>query len=185
MSKLIILVAPSGAGKSTFLEKAVEEEDLLVHSVSYTTRAPRATESEGKPYHFISVDEFEKYKNEDFFLEWAEVHGNFYGTSRKNLESYWADGKWVILDLDVKGATRLKKFYPDAVTIFILPPSIDELRRRLMKRDRAEETNLELRLANAVDEMLSAPNFDYQVVNDDFDRAYVEFKKIVDGFIKK
>mgnify|MGYP001217017282 CR=1 FL=1 len=181
MAKLIILVAPSGAGKSTFLQQAVADDDNLVHSVSYTTRKPRANESQGNPYNFISEEDFKKKIQEDFFIEWAKVHEHYYGTSKKDLEDIWAQGQRVIMDLDVKGATRMKGYYPEALTVFLLPPSIDELRNRLQKRDQSEETNLDLRLANAVDEMLSAPKFDHQIVNDDFDRAYSQFKKIIDG----
>ncbi len=184
-SRLIILVAPSGAGKSTFLERAVEQDANLVHSVSYTTRAPRASERQGKPYHFITNEDFETKIKEDFFIEWAKVHENYYGTSKKDLEDIWAKGMQVVMDLDVKGAWRMKKYYSDALTVFILPPSIEELRRRLQKRDQTEKTNLELRLANAVDEMLAAPKFDYQIVNDDFERAFKQFQKVIAGESKK
>jgi len=185
MAKLIILVAPSGAGKSTFLQTAVQEDPKLVHSVSYTTRSPRASEKNGDPYNFVSENEFKAMIADDAFIEWAKVHQHFYGTSKRDLEAIWAEGKRVIMDLDVKGATRMKSFYPESLTVFILPPSIDELRNRLLERDKGEETNLDLRLANAVDEMLSAPKFDHQVVNDDFTRAYNQFKKIIAGEIKK
>lgn len=183
-SKLIVLVAPSGAGKSTFLKRATEDYKNLVHSISYTTRIPRASETQGNPYYFISVETFQERIQAGFFLEWAQVHDNYYGTSKKDLEDLWRAGKWVIMDLDVKGANRVHSMYPDAITIFILPPSIDELRRRLMKRDQGEKTNLELRLANAVDEMLSAPKFDHQVVNDDFEKAYREFQNILENSMK-
>jgi guanylate kinase len=184
-SRLIILVAPSGAGKSTFLETAVKEDANLIHSVSYTTRAPRASERQGKPYNFISNEQFEALIKDDFFIEWAKVHDYYYGTSRRDLEAIWNQGKQVIMDLDVKGAWRMKGYYPDALTIFILPPSIEELRRRLQKRDQSEKTNIEVRLANAVDEMLAAPKFDFQIVNDDFERAYAQFQKIIAGTTKK
>lgn len=183
--KLIIVAAPSGAGKSSLMEKALSEFSELVDIFSYTTRLPRPTESQGNPYYFVSVDEFKQKIEEGFFVEWAMVHNNYYGTAKKSLEDAWEKNKWVIMDVDVKGAATLKRQFPEAISIFILPPSIDELRKRLMARDGSNKSkDIDLRLANAVDEMLSAPKFNYQLVNDDFDRSYAELKKIIAECIK-
>ncbi len=182
--KLIILAAPSGAGKNTFLEKAVEDFENLYHSISYTSRPPRKGESEGVPYHFLSIDEFRERIEKNFFIEWAKVHGNYYGTAREDLQKMSDQGKWVIMDLDIQGTRNIKAEIPEAVSIFILPPSVDELRKRLEKRDQGETDNLQLRLNNAVDEMLMAPEFDYQVVNDEIHSSYANFRKILEEILK-
>ncbi|MFK8139290.1 MAG: guanylate kinase [Bdellovibrionales bacterium] len=183
-SKLFIIAAPSGAGKNTFINRLINEnQDRVVHSISFTTRSPREGESEGHPYHFRSVDQFENLIEEDYFAEWAKVHKNYYGTSKEFLENLWAENKWVVMDIDVKGAQNLKNIYPDAVSFFILPPSVDVLRQRLLSRP-GKTDDVELRLANAVDEMLSAPEFDYQITNDNFEEAYAEFQKIIEKYLQ-
>lgn len=181
---LIIIAAPSGAGKSTFLKQLTADDARFVHSISFTTRSPRAGERNGDPYFFVSVEEFKGMIDRQEFVEWAQVYENFYGTSRLQLEENWSNSKWVVMDVDVKGAANLKRIYPNSTSFFILPPSIDELRRRLEARDKKEKTNVQLRLAQAVDEMLSAPNFDFQIVNDKFDVSYAQFKKIIDEVVK-
>lgn len=181
---LIIVSAPSGAGKSSLCDRAIKEFDELVDSVSYTTRQPREGESEGKPYHFVSREKFEALKKEDFFIEWAEVHDNFYGTPRHQLEDAWKRGQFLIMDIDVQGARSLKTLYPDSHSIFILPPSFEELERRLKARDEGRTQNLSLRLANARKEADEAATYDFQVTNDDFERAYSEFRKIIEKIVK-
>jgi guanylate kinase len=118
-----------------------------------------------------------------FFVEWAEVHKNLYGTPLHQLEDAWKEGKAVIMDVDVQGAATFKAKYPDAALVFILPPSIDELRRRVMKRDQGKTKDLELRMENAAREIAVAHKFDYQVINDDFERSYGEFKKLVESLV--
>lgn len=184
-AKLFIIAAPSGAGKNTFITKLLSDYERVTHSISYTTRSPRANEKQGDPYHFVSLEEFEKLIEDNFFAEWERVHNNYYGTSRKQLEDNWAKGLWVVMDIDVKGASNLKNQYPEAVSFFILPPSIEELRKRLANRPKGATDDIELRLANAVDEMLSAPEFDYQITNDDFETAYAEFKIIIEKYLNQ
>jgi guanylate kinase len=182
-TRMIIVAAPSGAGKSSFVERATKELSVLVDTVTYTTRAMREGESEGKPYYFVGRAKFQELVASGFFVEWAEVHTNLYGTPLYQLEEAWAENKVVIMDVDVQGAETFKMKYPDASTIFILPPSIEELRRRVEKRDKGRTQNLEVRMANASREIAKAGEFDHQVVNDDFERSFGEFKKLVESLI--
>ena len=184
MGKLIILVGPSGAGKSSFVERAVEELPNLVDVITCTTREMREGERQGYPYHFFSKEEFEKRISEDFFVEYAQVHGNFYGTPRDQIEKTWSEGNAVIMDVDVQGANTFMEKYPKEVqTIFIMPPSVDILRQRLIGRDGNDSKDLELRLENGQKEMALAGNFHFQLVNDDFDEAFAKFKKIIEKIL--
>jgi guanylate kinase len=182
-TRLIIVAAPSGAGKSSFVEKLAAEDSRLHDIITYTTRPMRHHESQGKPYFFISKEEFDKKIKEDFFIEWANVHTNYYGTSYEQINLAWAKNKVVIMDIDIQGVMTFKSKFPDAKTVFILPPSIDELRRRVIKRDGAPPPDLEVRMLNAEKEMQKASEFDVQIVNDDFERSFAEFKKIVEKWI--
>jgi guanylate kinase len=182
-TRMIIVAAPSGAGKSSFVERLAAEEPRLHDIITYTTRKMRNHESAGKPYFFISKEEFEKKIKEDFFIEWAQVHTNLYGTSFEQIQMAWARDKVVIMDIDIQGVVTFKSKYPDAKTVFILPPSIEELKRRVIKRDGAPPPDLEVRMANAEKEMSKAHEFDVQIVNDDFERSFAEFKKIVENWI--
>lgn len=178
--RLIIVSAPSGAGKSTLCDRALKEfPDILVDTITYTTRQMRQNESEGNPYHFVTEKKFIELREQDFFVEWAFVHGKLYGTPRHQLEDAWKQNKWIIMDVDVQGAATFKKLYPDGVSIFILPPSVDELRKRIIARDKGSTPDLEVRLTNADLEMKESLNFDYQIVNDKFDDSYSEFKRIL------
>src|ERR1700733_9508521 len=131
--RMIIIAAPSGAGKSSFVEKITSEIPRLRDTVTYTTRKMRAGESEGIPYHFVSIEKFEELREKGFFVEFANVHENWYGTPMHQLTDAWNHDEVVIMDVDVQGADTFKRKFPDATTIFILPPSIDELRRRVIK----------------------------------------------------
>lgn len=182
-TRMIIVAAPSGAGKSSFVEKLAAEDSRLHDIITYTTRSMRHNESQGKPYFFISLEEFEKKIKEDFFIEWARVHTNMYGTSYEQVNLAWAKNKVVIMDIDIQGVMTFKSKFPDAKTVFIMPPSIDELRRRVIKRDGAPPPDLEVRMLNAEKEMQKASEFDVQIVNDEFDRSFAEFKKIVENWI--
>lgn len=182
-TKMIIVAAPSGAGKSSFVERLAAEDSRLHDIVTYTTRAMRHNESQGKPYFFISSEEFEKKIKDDFFVEWAKVHTNMYGTSHEQIQLAWAKDKVVIMDIDIQGVATFKSKYPDARTVFILPPSIEELKRRVIKRDGGPPPDLEVRMINAEKEMRKAHEFDVQIVNDDFERSYAEFKKTVEKWI--
>ncbi len=179
VGKMIIVAAPSGAGKSSFVERVCSEEPRLFDTVTYTTRAMRVGESQGKPYYFVTKSEFENRVQEGFFVEWARVHENYYGTPLHQLEDSWAKGLCVIMDVDVQGVRTFRAKYPSAETIFIMPPSLDELRRRLLKRDGEKIKDLDVRMRNAEIEMRSAPDFKHLLVNDDFELSYQQFKKIV------
>ena len=182
MTSLIIVSAPSGAGKSSFCNKALKEFPTLVHSISYTTRTPRFGESNGDHYFFITEKEFLNLIEKGFFAEWAKVHSHYYGTSKEQLSKAWKNGLTVIMDIDVQGASQLKKQYPLAHTIFILPPSIDELKKRLQKRDDKTDS-LELRLKNAEEEMKLADQYKHQIINDNFDHSYASFRKIIESIV--
>lgn len=182
-TRMIIVAAPSGAGKSSFVERLAAEDNRLHDIVTYTTRSMRSNESQGKPYFFISKEEFEKKIREDFFIEWAKVHTNMYGTSYEQINLAWAKNKVVIMDIDIQGVVTFKSKFPDAKTVFILPPSIEELRRRVIKRDGSPPPDLDVRMANAEKEMQKANEFDVRIINDDFDRSFAEFKKIVENWI--
>lgn len=182
-TRMIIVAAPSGAGKSSFVERISAEDHRLHDVITYTTRPMRHHESEGRPYFFTTIEDFNKKVKEDFFIEWAQVHTNFYGTSYEQIHTAWAHNKTVIMDIDIQGVETFKSKYPDAKTVFILPPSIEELRRRVIKRDGAPPPDLDIRMKNAEKEMLKAGEFDVQIVNDDFDRSYAEFKKTVENWL--
>jgi guanylate kinase len=183
-TRTIIVSAPSGAGKSSFVEKLCREDSRIRDVITYTTRQPRRGEGPGNPYHFISVKDFERLIREDFFVEWAKVHNNYYGTPWDQIRSAWSEGIRVIMDLDIQGADTFRKKLPDGLkTIFILPPSIEELKKRIIRRDGKEPSDLEIRLANAKKEMEQAHLFDVQIVNDDFEHSYSEFKKIIDSWL--
>lgn len=180
---MIIISAPSGAGKSSFIERALEDFSILKDTITYTTRQMRTGESEGDPYHFVSREQFERSIEEGFFVEWAQVHDSLYGTPLHQIDEAFSEGRVVIMDVDVKGAATFREKYPEAVTIFILPPSIEELKRRILGRDNKVPANLELRLENARKELKEANLFDYQVINDDFEASYQEFKKIIEDLL--
>jgi guanylate kinase len=176
---LIIISAPSGAGKSTLCRKLIEELPNACYSVSVTTRSPRRGEVEGKDYFFVSKKEFRQKVKRGELAEWALVHGHYYGTPKDFLERNMVKGKDVILDIDVRGTMRLKKRYPEAVFIFLAPPSFSELEKRLRGRGRNNETTIKKRLANARWEIERIGSYDYLVVNDQLANALRELKCIV------
>lgn len=168
---LIIISAPSGTGKTTILKKVMPHLQGLAFSVSHTTRAPRSGEENGKDYHFVSKDAFRTLRDQGGFLEWAEVHGNFYGTSKKEVADQLGQGLDVFLDIDIQGARQVRKAAPDAISIFISPPSWQEQKKRLIGRGTDSAETIELRLANAKEEMADVGLYDYVVMNDDLDTA--------------
>ena len=180
---MIIIAAPSGAGKSSFVARATKDFPELFDTTTYTTRSIRAGEKEGDPYHFVSLEKFNELRDSGFFVEWAQVHGNFYGTPRHQIQDAWRKNQVVIMDVDVQGADTFKREFPDATTIFIIPPSIEELRRRVIKRDGKVPHDLEIRMFNAQNEMIKAAEFDHRIVNDDFEKSYLEFKKVIEDLI--
>jgi len=164
----------------------VTEIPNLVDIITCTTRLMRKSEREGCPYHFLSQDEFKRRIEDGYFVEWAEVHGQLYGTPRDQIARAWKEGRALIMDVDVQGAqTFLKKYPKETMTIFILPPSIDELRQRVIKRDGDTIKDLDLRMKNAAREIAMADQFHYQMVNDEFESAYAHFKKLVEEIIAK
>jgi guanylate kinase len=177
---LIVISAPSGAGKLTLLNKIRESQaGSFVTTVSATTRTPRAGEVEGQDYYFLTREVFEKKRSADEFVEWAEVHGNLYGTLYSELDRCLATGKDVILELDVQGMESLKEIRHDVVTVFLMPPSLEVLEDRLRKRGTDEEDVIALRLKNAGDEMAQRHGFDYIVVNDKIDQAASDLEAII------
>lgn len=184
--KIIIIVAPSGTGKSTLIKRLKEEFRELHWSVSFTTRPMRPGEVDGKHYFFISKEEFLKKRDQGDFIEWAEVHGNYYGTSKGFVSSKIDHGFSILFDLDVQGADNMKKhFGSEAKAIFIAPPSLDELEKRL--RDRATETEavIQLRLQNARKEIMRKDDYDFCVINDQLEQAYADLKAVVSGIMGK
>ena len=176
---LFVVAAPSGAGKSSLVKALLELDSHVQPSVSHTTRAPRGQEKHGREYFFVSQQEFDTMVLADAFVEWAHVHGQRYGTSKKMIEDRIAHGADVILEIDWQGALQIKRIFTNAVLIFILPPSWDELRARLERRGEDKPETIELRLANAAQEMAQAREFDFVIINELFERALFDLKAIV------
>jgi guanylate kinase len=176
---LIVVSAPSGAGKSTVLLKVLEAMGSVRFSVSHTTRAPRPGEREGIQYHFVSEEEFGRLQGAGMFLEWAEVHGRRYGTSRSEYERAERDGVDLLLDLDVQGAAQVRLKFPDAVTVFVLPPSYEDLERRLRGRAQDDEESVRRRLETAREELGLYREYDYAIVNEDLDECVLALKSII------
>lgn len=168
---LYIVSAPSGAGKTTLVKLLLENDPGIRLSVSYTTRAPRAGEQDGREYHFIGVEAFRTMIDAGDFLEWAEVHGNYYGTSKRWIEAEMAADRDVLLEIDWQGAQQVRNVFPAAIGVFVLPPSVDELERRLSGRGTDSAETIARRLAAAQDEMRHVGEFDYVIINDDLQRA--------------
>lgn len=180
--RLFVLSAPSGAGKSSLAKALVEQMPQLGVSISHTTRAPRPGEQEGVHYYFVDKPRFETMAQAGEFLEHARVFDNYYGTSRRSIESLLEQGKNVVLDIDWQGARRIKAVMPDATrTIFILPPSKAALEERLRKRGQDNEAVIARRMRDAVSEMRHYAEFDYVIENDDFARALADLRAVIEG----
>lgn len=177
--RLFIVSAPSGAGKTTLCQKLSSIIQNLKHSISYTTRPMRHGEINNRDYTFIKEDVFRRMARRDEFIEWAEVHGNLYGTSRKRLEAMLDKGIDVILDVDTQGARQIRKKYKDGIYIFILPPSLRALKERLKKRMCNSKEEIQRRLKRAVDEIREYKKYDYVIINAVFDTAIEEMKAII------
>ncbi|HEY7544754.1 MAG TPA: guanylate kinase [Blastocatellia bacterium] len=176
---LIVVVGPSGAGKSSLVQRALKKIDRLKFSISYTTRNPRSGEQNGVDYHFVSREEFLALRDRDEFLEHAEVHGYLYATSRSQIVEATKSGIDIILDVDVQGAEQIRRRMPEAITIFILPPSREAVEERLRARNLNSPEDLERRVANAASEVQMYRHFKYVVVNDDLDRATAALVAII------
>ncbi len=178
---LFVVAAPSGAGKSSLVKALMELDSRVQPAVSHTTRPPRGQEKHGREYYFLSPEEFDSMVLRDSFLEWAHVHGHRYGTSRQAIEERVAHGADVILEIDFQGAINIKRIFVNAVLIFILPPSWEELRSRLQRRGEDSAEVIELRLKNAAAEMTQAREFDFVIINELLERAVFDLKTIVDA----
>lgn len=174
----IVITGPSGCGKSTLAHLMLEELENVAFSVSYTTRKKRDTEIEGEDYHFVSTETFEKMIQDEKFVEWAVVHGSYYGTPKKTLERKATDGD-LLLDIDVQGAEQIREKHEEAVFIFILPPLFPELRKRLEKRGQDSESVIQKRLEVARAEIQRYREFDYVVINDELTKAVEELKSVI------
>ncbi|MGN6467212.1 MAG: guanylate kinase [Rhizobiaceae bacterium] len=176
---MLVLSSPSGAGKSTIARNLLESDPSLELSVSVTTRPRRGSEIDGVHYHFVSQREFDRLRHSDALLEWAQVHGNFYGTPREAAEAAMAAGRDMLFDIDWQGAVQLnEKMRADIVSIFILPPSMRELKSRLKRRAEDSDATIETRLKNARVEIEHWREYDYVVINDDLDRAFAAVRAI-------
>lgn len=184
--KLIVFSAPSGSGKTTIVRHLLGKEELnLEFSISAASRAPRGEEQDGKDYYFLSLEDFKKKIKNDEFLEWEEVYrDNFYGTLKAEVERLWALGKHVIFDIDVSGGLRIKRKFPEqCLSIFVKPPSIDELKIRLKNRKTESDDKINMRVAKASAELATAPLFDVIIENDNLDKALAEAETTVENFI--
>ncbi|MFK7832944.1 MAG: guanylate kinase [Winogradskyella sp.] len=186
--KLIVFSAPSGSGKTTIVRHLLNQPELnLEFSISATSREKRGNEVHGKDYYYLSLQEFKNNIKNDAFLEWEEVYrDNFYGTLKTEIERIWAKGKHVIFDIDVSGGLRIKRKFPEqTISIFVKPPDLNELVRRLKDRGEESEDKISMRVAKAPAELATAPLFDHIVVNSDLDVALKDAYDLVSGFIKE
>ncbi len=185
MGKLLIFSAPSGSGKTTIVRRLLEQFSNLEFSISATSRAPRGAEQNGVDYYFLTAEEFAEAVATNKFVEWEEVYkGTCYGTLRSEMERIWTKGNVILFDVDVMGGIRLKEIFgEDAMSIFVMPPSIEELRRRLEGRGTDAPEVIEKRIAKASFELTKAPEFDRQVINDDLEVAVSQVAEIVKNFI--
>lgn len=185
--KLVIISAPSGAGKTTIVNHLLRKIPGLEFSISATTRALRGKEKNGKEYYFISVEDFREKIRKNEFAEWQEVYKDqFYGTLKSEIERIWGDKKDVIFDVDVKGGINLKNIFGNqAISVFIMPPSIKDLEKRLLSRATEDRSKIKIRVEKAIEEMKLADNFDHIVINDNLERAQNEVYEIVKSFLTR
>lgn len=177
--KLYVISGSSGVGKGTVLKGFLEKNPTFVLSISCTTRSPRLGEVDGVNYFFLTKDEFENCIKENKFLEWAEFAGNYYGTKKKYINKCLSEGKDIILEIDTQGALQVKKHMPEAVLIFICPPSYEALEARLRGRHTEDETTIQKRLKEAKVELERAESFDYKIVNDDLQKAITSLEEVI------
>lgn len=176
---LFVVAAPSGTGKSSLVKALMEVDAGVAPSISHTTRAPRGQEKHGREYFFVDEPEFEAMIAAGDFLEWAHVHGNRYGTSRQTIEQRISAGGDIVLEIDWQGALQIKRIFANAILVFVLPPSLEELRARLQRRGEDSPEVIELRVNNAREELAQASHFDFVIINEIFERALFDLKAIV------
>ncbi len=179
MSNLFIISAPSGCGKTSLVEALIKRNRNLCVSVSHTTRKPRPEETNEINYYFTSMSKFKKMINDDAFVEHAKVFDNYYGTALESIKHHLSKGKRVILEIDWQGANQVKKKFPNAISIFILPPSKEDLKKRLQQRAQDDQSTINKRMTNAKNEMLHYKNYEYLVINEDFDIALSNLEIII------
>lgn len=176
---VIIMSAPSGAGKTSICDAVVKKNKNIVYSISTTTRAPRKGEKNGREYYFVTEEQFKTEIKQKQFVEWAKVHNNYYGTSKKILESIISKGKDVLLDIDVQGALKIKKQYKDSLMIFVMAPSLKILKQRLIKRNKDSKEVINIRLKNAEKEISYIDKYDYLVINDKLNESIKQVENII------
>ncbi len=177
---IIVLSAPSGSGKTTIVARLIDSLMHITRSISYTTREPREGEKAGVDYVFVSREEFDGMKDNGEFLEWEENFGNYYGTGRKQVEDMLASGLDVIMSIDVKGARTAKKEYPESISVFVMPPSLEELENRLRRRKTDAESQVAIRLRESKQEVAASDEYDFLVVNNKLDEAVEEVKQVIE-----
>ena len=185
MGKAILFSAPSGCGKTTIINELMKYFDCFDFSISATSRAPRATEQDGKDYYFLTHEEFKRRVDAGDFLEWEEVYqGTCYGTLKSEIERIWAAGRVIVFDVDVNGGSNIKRYFGgDALSVFVMPPSLEVLEQRLRSRGTDSEEAIVKRLARSAEELKRAPQFDVTIVNDDLGRAVDEARRVIERFL--
>lgn len=178
-SNIIIVTAPSGCGKTTLINMLLKKHTDIEFSISTTTRQPRGNEQHGVNYYFTSIDDFKNMISQDEFVEWAKVHGNYYGTQYSEIKRILDKGHKCLLDVDVQGGLNLMKIFPGCKSIFIEPPSVDELERRLRDRKTDSEDTIRLRMQDSIDELMFKDNYRYRVLNDKLENAFIEIERII------
>ena len=178
---IIILSGPSGAGKNTVYDELVKKSDNIAQTISATTRSPRDNEKDGVDYYFVSVERFEELIAEGAFIEYVRYGNNYYGTLKSEIDRLVADGKTVVLVIEVNGAANIKKAIPESTSVFILPPSVEELRRRIVSRGQNTESEVETRISIAVEEMKYKDSYDYRVINDSLENCVNDIFEIINS----
>ncbi len=181
--KILLIIGPTAVGKSSIIERAQKDYPRLYDVITYTTRPMRGAEGPGQPYHFIDEAKFKALIQEGFFIEWANVHGRLYGTPRDQVEAAGLRHQAVIMDIDVQGAKKVRQEFPQTVCIFLMPPSMDALRQRFIKRGVTDDADLSRRLVTAQGEIAQAQDFEHVLINDDFDTTYTEIRKIIENLL--
>ena len=184
--KIIILTGPSGAGKSTLVKGLLGlfGAKVMACTVSYTTRPLRGKEQASLDYHFVSEKKFLDLQKQGFFAEWAKVYGHYYGTSNKEIQKHWQAGRAIIKDLDLQGAKAIKKLYPQALRVFVAPPSLKELAHRIQKRQENTDKEIKSRIQEAQEEIQQSTHFEQRVENKDFEKTLQNLKKIIEIYLK-